>query len=371
LVARRSGILRGVRILALVTDAYGGTGGIAQYNRDLLGALSTLPIVRHVRIMPRNCPTSARDLPEGLVQEEARRGRLRYSFAALRRARADRPDVIFCGHLYMAPLARILARAVRARLVIQLHGIEAWGPPSRLQREALEAADLVFSVSRFTRRMVLRHARLLPERVVVLPDTVADDFTPGDDGGLRGRLGLTGRTVLLTVGRMNADERYKGHDEVLRALPELQSRIPGIVWLVVGDGDDRPRLEHLARSMGLADTVQFLGAVDLETLKCAYRMADLFVMPSTGEGFGIVYLEAMASGTPALGLDATGARDPLGDGELGSLVRPEKLASAIVEALARPVDPVKMAAEVHRRFGPAAFGDTLDLQLQHLKFSPR
>lgn len=360
-----------MRILALLTDAYGGAGGIAQYNRDLLGALSKLAFVKHVRVMPRSRPKVARGLPEGIVQEKPRRGRLAYSLAALRRARTDRPDVIFCGHLYMAPLARIVARAARARLILQLHGIEAWARPTRLQREALEAADLVFSVSRFTRQMAMRHARLLPERVLVLPDTVADDFTPGDDGGLRSKLGLTGRTVILTVGRMNAAERYKGHDEVLRALPELQTRIPGLVWLVVGDGNDRPRLEHMARDMGLADTVRFLGPVDLETLKSAYRMADLFVMPSTGEGFGIVFLEAMASGTPALGLDATGARDPLGDGELGSAVRPEDLASAIVEALARPVDPLNMATEVRRRFGPTTFFDTLDLQLQHLKFSSR
>ena len=117
---------------------------------------------------------------------------------------------------------------------------------------------------------------------------------------------------------MDSRERYKGHDRVIAAIPDLVAKGHDIRYLVVGEGDDRARLEALARDAGVSDRVRFLGAVGLQSLVETYRMADLFVMPSTGEGFGVAFLEAMASGTPALGLDVAGAKDALADGELGT-----------------------------------------------------
>ena len=108
--------------------------------------------------------------------------------------------------------------------------------------------------------------------------------------------------MLLTVGRMDSRERYKGHDLVIAALPALVAKGHDVAYVIIGDGDDRARLENLARDTGMSERVHFLGAVEPERLVEAYRMADLFVMPSTGEGFGIAFLEAMACGTPALGL---------------------------------------------------------------------
>ena len=128
---------------------------------------------------------------------------------------------MFCGHLYMAPLAALIARFKGAKLIVQTHGIEAWPRPSRLRRAALEAADLVLCVSRYTRAAVLGWAAIAPERVLVLPNTVGEAFTPGDGSALRAKLGLEGKRVLLTVGRMDSRERYKGHDRVIAAIPEL------------------------------------------------------------------------------------------------------------------------------------------------------
>ena len=126
--------------------------------------------------------------------------------------------------------------------------------------------------------------------------------------------------MLLTVGRMDARERYKGHDRVIEALPQLVAAGHDVIYVVVGEGDDVDRLKVSAVEAGVADRVRFIGAVGRETLVDAYRMADLFVMPSTGEGFGIAFLEAMACGTPALGLAIAGAADALADGELGTVV---------------------------------------------------
>src|SRR5262249_12921035 len=112
-----------------------------------------------------------------------------------------------------------------------------------------------------------------------------------------------------------------------------------LIYLIVGDGDDRPRLEALATECGVAERVRFVGLVRAEELPDYFRLADVFVMPSTGEGFGIVFLEAMASGVPVIGGNQDGSLDALGDGILGTAVHPhncEEIASAISAALKNP-----------------------------------
>jgi phosphatidylinositol alpha-1,6-mannosyltransferase len=342
-------------MLALVTDAFGGRGGIAQYNRDLFGALIGSGAVSSITVLPRLAPDPA-ETPAGITQDRPRRGRVRYTAAALRAALTTRPNLIFCGHLYMAPLCALIARLVRAKLIVQMHGVEAWSRPRRHQRAAVDAADLVLCVSRYTRACVLDWAAIAPERLVVLPNTVGAAFTPGDGSALRAAWGLQDKRVLLTVGRMDSRERYKGHDRVIAAMSELVTAGHDVVYLVVGEGDDRERLEQRACESGVPDRVWFLGAVELPRLIEIYRVADLFVMPSTGEGFGIAFLEAMASGTPALGLAVAGTQDALADGELGTGVCESEFTSALAQALECPKsDPEDVADALRERFGRQSF----------------
>jgi phosphatidylinositol alpha-1,6-mannosyltransferase len=249
-----------------------------------------------------------------------------------------------------------------------MHGIEAWSPPSQLRRLATEGADLLLCVSRHTRAHVLGWAAIAPERALVVPNTVGDAFSPGDGVALRANLGLKGKRVLLTVGRMDARDRYKGHDRVIAALPGLLSQGHEIVYVVIGEGDDRQRLEAYAIEMGVAEYVRFLGGTDTQTVVEAYRMADLLVMPSTGEGFGIAFIEATASGTPALGLAVCGASDALAHGELGTAV-PETgdLITSIARRLNSPKpDSRGLSRATRARFGRAAFADRVRAALQRL-----
>jgi phosphatidyl-myo-inositol dimannoside synthase len=346
-------------MLALVPDAYGGRGGIAQYNRDFLGAIAQSGLVSSITVLPRHAldPVEA---PSGVRQLAPQPGRVSYSIAAIRTAFSRRIDLVFCGHLYMAPLAALIARMKTATLIVQTHGIEAWPCPSRLQQLAVERADLVLSVSRHTRAAVLSWAAIAPERVLVVPNTVREMFTPADGSNQRRNFGLEGKRVLLTVGRMDSNERYKGHDRVMAAIPELVKKGHDICYLIVGEGDDRPRLEALAEEIGVKNRVRFLGAVDPQTLLEIYRAADLFVMPSTAEGFGVSFLEAMASGTPALGLDVAGTRDALGEGELGTAVTENELTRAMGRLLAEPrPTPDGLAAAVRVRFGCKQFSSNM------------
>jgi phosphatidylinositol alpha-1,6-mannosyltransferase len=342
--------------LALVTDAFGGRGGIAQYNRDLIGAWAASPRLANLDVLPRRAEDPTGALPAKVGQRAAHAGRLAYSAAAWRATRSGKPEVLFCGHLYMAPLAAALARRAGAKLVIQLHGIEMWRRPTTAQRRALSEADLVLAVSRDTRARALGFADMPPERVRILPNTVGPAFTPGDGSAMRARLGLGEAFVLLSVGRLDGRERYKGHDRIIPLLARLAEAGRDVVYLIAGDGDDRPRLDALAAAHGVSSQVRFLGQAPGADLPDLFRAADLFVLPSTGEGFGIVFLEAMACGTPALGLASAGAVDALIAGGPGAAVGEADLYDALAAAISRPrADGAALAAEVHRRFAPALF----------------
>jgi len=355
-------------MLALVTDAFGGRGGIAQYNRDFLGALSDLGSMREIVVITRQAPEPVHP-PESVTQLSPPRGKIAFALRALLQAMKRRPAIVFCGHLNLTVLAWIAARMCGARLIVQAHGIEAWKRPSRLRRAAVEAADLVLCVSRYTRSRVLNWAAIAPEHVAVLPDTVADIFEPGEAEALRSELGLEKRRVLLTVGRLDARERYKGHDDIIMAIPQLVSQDHDIAYIIVGEGDDRGRLEALTKAQGVAERMRFLGPVPLQTLIAAYRTADLFVMPSRGEGFGIAFLEALACGTPALGLAIGGACDALADGELGRMAaEADNLAEVIADLLSTPSAPTRgiLSSSVRARFGRAAFRERVNLVLGRL-----
>lgn len=338
-------------MLGLVTEVYGGGGGIAQYNRDFWGALAALPGTVELDLLPRRGEAGAAAVPARLRVHPARAGRAAYAVAALRLALRLRPDIVVCGHLFMVALAAAAARLCGAKLVVQLHGIEIWREPGAVRRRALKRADLVLCVSRDTRARLLAAADIAPERAVVLPNTVADDYAPGPALPPR-----TGPRTILSVGRLDAREAYKGQDAVIACLPQLLAWGHDVVYRIAGDGDDRTRLERLAREHGVADRVHFLGAVARSGLPDLYRGADLFVLASRGEGFGIVFLEAMACGTPALGLAVGGAVDAL-DG-LGRAVPGEGLVGAIAAELDRPggeAEARDLAARVRARFGRPCF----------------
>ena len=344
------------RVLALVTDAFGGYGGIAQYNRDFISGLAQLPHVQRIDVLARLAPSPLETLPNKVYQPAAIFGRGRYAVAAITKGIRTRPTIIFSGHLYHGPLAMVMAWLVGAKLVSQLHGTEVWGPVSRWNLHALEASDLVLTVSRDTRARLLAKADIAPERVQVLNNTVGAEFTPGNRQQARAKFSVGEEFVVLTVARLDAREGYKGHDRIIPLVAECKRMGRAVTYLIAGIGDDRPRLEALAKEQGVEHQVRFLGKVAHADLPDLYRAADLFALPSTGEGFGIAFLEAMACGTPALGLAVGGAPDALGDGELGLCLAMPDLMPSFVAAMkcqgkTRPDLPIR----VHDRFGTDAF----------------
>ena len=355
-------------MLALVTDAFGGRGGIAQYNRDFLAGVAASKLVSSIVVLPRIAPDAAEPHIDGVKQLAAHKGRVSYALAAMQAALSQPIDIVFCGHVYMVPLAAMIALMKGAKLVVQAHGIEVSHRPTTIQRKSVDAADLVLCVSRHTRQMVMSWASVEPDRILVLANTVGEEFTPGDASALREAWGLSGRQVLLTVSRLDTRQRHKGHELVMAAIPGLVAAGHQIAYVVVGEGDDLPRLKAIASRIGITDRVLFTGRVDLSTLVEAYRLADVFVMPSTGDGFGIAFLEAMSCGTPAVGLASAGAPDALCDGELGFAVSESEFSSTLARLLANPPRRgAELAAAVKARFGHQVFVERLRDRLLYLE----
>jgi phosphatidylinositol alpha-1,6-mannosyltransferase len=355
------------RMLALVTDAFGGYGGIAQYNRDFLASAASSGLFTHIQSMPRIAPLPTGGLPPSVAQARPLRNRFAYSLRAIIFALRVRPTIIFNAHIYHSPLAYALARITGATLVSQVHGTEVWDGIPRHCRRALERSDLILAVSRDTRSRVLSAVTIAPEKVAVLGNTVGDEFTPGDRIAARRRFGLGDERAILTVARLDDRDGYKGHDRIIRILPEIRRRGNDVIYLIAGLGPDIDRLRRLAADLEVEAQVRFLGMVPLEDLPDLYRAADLFALPSTGEGFGIVFLEAMASGTPAIGLAVGGASDALGDGDLGVCPRPEEFDDALLAMLAaRPRRDPSLPVRIRERFGRERFSSALASRLKSL-----
>ncbi|HZM34874.1 MAG TPA: asparagine synthase (glutamine-hydrolyzing) [Burkholderiales bacterium] len=333
-----------IRPIVLLTDAFGGTGGIAKFNRDLLAALDSMPECRRVDALPRLIEREPEALPAKLSYRfEAAEGKLAYVRTVLRLLLDGVPaDAVFCAHLNLLPLARMVSIVKRCPLLLIVHGIEAWQPHhSRLVRALVQRADRVVAVSRHTADRLASWTGIPFERIHILPNCVdlAEFQLRPRNADLARRLGINGHHVLLTLGRLVAKERFKGFDEVLEILPDLARLYPDITYLIAGEGDDRSRLEKKARELKGAARVVFTGYVSEEEKKDLYSLADVYVMPSRGEGFGIVLLEAMASGLPAIGSSQDGSREALLNGKLGLVVNPDDrngLIDAVHSALARP-----------------------------------
>src|SRR5262249_37996384 len=151
---------------------------------------------------------------------------------------------------------------------------------------ALRRANLVTCVSRYTRERVLGWSDAKPDRVKVLNNTLGLDVQSAPSAkDLMAMLGLADKRVFVTVGRLSDSDRYKGQDRVISALSIVRRRHADAAYLIVGEGDDMPRLKALARSQGVADAVIFAGRLGSENVSSVLKAADVFVMPSTAEGF--------------------------------------------------------------------------------------
>lgn len=263
--------------------------------------------------------------------------RLKLSSALITSLLRQRPDHVFCGHINLAALVAPLCHLLKIPYTILTYGKEVWYPLSGVDKWALQNANRVWTISRYSRDLACQANQVPQEKFDMLPCVVDGGvFTPSSPPQvLLNQYQLNGAQVLMTVARLWPGDIYKGVDVTIRALPKIALVFPAVKYVVIGRGDDQPRLAQLSADLGVADRVVFAGFVPDDALVDHYRLADVYVMPSK-EGFGIVYLEAMACEVPVIAGDDDGSADPVQDGRVGWQVPhrdPAAVAAACIEAL--------------------------------------
>jgi phosphatidylinositol alpha-1,6-mannosyltransferase len=253
------------------------------------------------------------------------RSKLRFVAAAMRAA-LHHPPIIVAFHPHLAPLAVAMKKcAPGARAIVFAHGIEVWKPLGRWRRGALQRCDFVVAPSRHTGRCVAEQQGVAAARIRIIPWSLGPEFE-GRGADVRPSArpdrfpAASGAPLILTVGRWDAAEAYKGVDHLIAALATLPVTLSGVQLVVVGAGTDLPRLQRIAEEMGVSERTHFLPPMTSGALEAAYEHCDAFVLPSGGEGFGLVFLEAMSHGKAVIGGAHGGTPDVIEEGVSGYLV---------------------------------------------------
>ena len=309
--------------------------------------------------------------------ETTRRERLAFAARVLAAQTLGDVDALVYTHHHLAAIQQVVPTRWRCPYAVFLHDRGAWSPNmARRRRVALKKATVRLAISERTRRLVLREypefAPLAVCHLALLPDHISD-------GGLidHAALDRVSPQSVAIIGRMWSADRYKGHDELLECWREIGDAVPGAQLVIVGDGDDRERLARKASCLGLESSVIFLGFISDATLQAILRRVAVFAMPSTDEGFGLVFLEAMRAGLPCIAGIGDAAEEVVVHGTTGLLVDRQDRNALVRSVVGLLTDPELRRcmgragrARYHAQFTFERFRDRLTTSLNELALTP-
>lgn len=318
-------------VLFIGLSTFSRIGGIQNFNRRLLKNITSLSLNGELG----DCVAHLLGDEEGDLPEDQREAlgfgsqRLRFVFRSLLSARNR--DILLVGHINLIPLA-FIAKLIRPsiRTILFVHGDEVWNDELRPRRfyepMLLKYIDQIAAVSAYTARTMSRHYGPPLSRFSIFPNAI-DNFTRAEYSRAAGNR-------ILCVTRISRDDARKHVDQIIRAVAELTRKDVPLTLTIVGDGDIRKDLEDLARSLRIEQHVLFAGSVSSAELEEYYENADVFILPSSKEGFGIVFLEAWRHGLPVI---------------CGSQGAPPEIISDGVDGLVvDEADPVDIARKIER-----------------------
>lgn len=346
-----------MRILYIVPDLYERPGGIARYAQMVCRALANANCQLQVVVLMDHtqCVHAYTLSLPGISYYACNGSRSLLVRTCLETAVHHLPDIILVGHVNFAPLGFMLAQFIQAKYATFIYGVDVWHPLPWHRRLGAQHSDKIIAISRFTLDQAIKnHNVVQPKKTAVLHNCLPDKLNEAGNYHEQ-RLLLS----MLTVSRLVA---HKGHEYVLRTMPTILESFPNLVYDIVGDGELAASLKDLAAELGITHAVRFHGWVSEESLQAHYANASLFVMPSRGEGFGFVFIEALAHGIPVVAGNTDATPEVVIDGETGLLVDPtsvESIAAAIIQLLQDPERRQTMGQNgyryVNQQFGFAHF----------------
>lgn len=286
-------------------------------------------------------------------------GTNRFGFVLQSLFNAQKPNVVIISHINLA-LIGLIIKTINPKCNVWLiaHGIEVWRPLTMIKKMFLKRCDRVMCVSNFTKHEITTRHHINPDKCIVLNNAVdpfmklPERFKKPEHLLSRYQIATDDR-ILFTLTRLASSEQYKGHDQVIKAVSRLKRKFPNIKYVLSGKYDDKEelRIKKLIIANAVQDQVILTGFIPENELSDYFLMADIFVLPSKKEGFGIVFVEALACGLPVICGNADGSVDAIRNGELGIAINAddiEELENAIIGVLETPLTEEKRYSLQHR-----------------------
>jgi glycosyltransferase involved in cell wall biosynthesis len=342
------------KIILFTLQTFSSTGGIQKMTRTLGHSLHVLSERNGWKFEFWSLYDSPSDLMTQYLPPEKFRGFSKNSvwFVLSALFLKRKPDIAILSHINLSIIGLLLKLfKPRSGVWLVAHGIEVWRPLSSFKRLLLKRCDKIICVSNFTRQQMISRHGVDPQKCIVLNNAV-DPFMKlpstfkKPERLMKKHWIEPENRVIFTLTRLASTEQYKGHDQVIKVVSRLKERFPGIRYVLAGQYDHKEeiRIQKLITAYKVDEEVILTGFIEENELADYFLLADLFVLPSKKEGFGIVFIEAMACGLPVICGNVDGSVDAIRDGKLGKAVNPEgldELEEAIEEYLNSPLPLLK------------------------------
>jgi len=323
------------KILLFTLQSFSTTGGIQKMTRTLAHSLNHIAVNDKWDFDMYSAYDTNQDLMPQYLPPEKFRGfnANRSSFVIQAIKKGINADVVILTHINLALVGLIIKKInPKTKVWLIAHGIEVWRPLSFFQNAFLKHCDKVVSVSNFTKQQMMSRHDISEDKCAILNNAV-DPFmqlptTFVKPQHLLDRYNLTpDNPVIYTLTRLANSEQYKGHDQVIKLISRLKVKYPGIKYVLSGqyDVNEEIRLKNMIARYGIEDDVILTGFIAEKDIPDYFLLADIFVLPSKKEGFGIVFIEALACGLPVICGNADGSIDAIRNGELGKAVNTDNL----------------------------------------------
>jgi glycosyltransferase involved in cell wall biosynthesis len=342
------------KVILFTLQIFSTTGGIQKMTRTLGHSLYQLAQANKWNFEL----WSAYDKPDDLMSQYVPAENFKsfslnkLNFVLKSMSRSARSDVIILSHINLAIIG-LIVKLVNPKCKIWLiaHGVEIWRPLSFIKKRFLKHCDKIICVSNYTKQQIVNRHQVNKDICIVLNNAV-DPFmqlpvTFAKPQNLIDRYKLdSSHPIIFTLTRMASTEKYKGYEQVIKVISELKNTFPKIKYILSGkyDPQEEVRINKLISDYRVKDHITLTGFIDEAELPDHFLLADLFVLPSKKEGFGIVFIEALACGLPVICGNADGSIDAILNGKLGKAIDPDdpdELYAGITAHLAGPLTAVK------------------------------
>ncbi len=288
-----------------VTDCYGGRGGIAQYNRNLVDALLTIKEISEITIFQRKVVYKLEKFPKKVnLINSIKNSKFYFIFKIFNFLLfGKKQEIVFCCHIHLLPFAWILSLKNNCPLVLLIFGEEAWNPSKYMVSNYFcKKIDHLCSIRHFTAKKFFDWTKIKNKKYTYLPNCIEPKKYLGgiQNKKLIKKYKLKNKKIIISCARLDKEDKFKGIDETIQSLNEIEKSFPNVFYIIIGDGDDKKRLEDKAKFLKVDHLCLFLGKLDEKTKNDLYKIGHVMAMPGSRKTFDrypfrFVNLEGLAS----------------------------------------------------------------------------